>query len=331
MITLFYNCWNNPTGAATFTEHLYNMLTGLGEEVRLCAIKKTASKPKPIHKFGGVLVENITIEEALQLAHETPSLMAHFMRGGEEEELCLRVVEEAACPFVIHDPRGARKNFVNAARINGAKVVLIRESMQQLFKSKFPDVKNNIFLRHPYIPQVSGKPYSRKHNAVAISRIAHEKNTQIIAEANTILPANERIDIFGSISDRIYAHFILDQKFPEWRNNYFKEPQAHGVDTFSLCQHSNFAIDMSTFKGEGGGSQYCFLEAMEANCCLVLHKDWTRYSGEMKSGYNCLTAADAQELAEIVRRPPVSLPGYTATLAQHSVKEVSQEWLDLFR
>lgn len=330
MIVLFYNCWSNPTGAAVFTEHLYKLLTGAGEEVRVCAVRAKASKPKPIMKFGGIMVENITIEEAIELGTENPALMTHAMRGGIEEKLCAQLIETTGIPFISHGPRGVLDSQFKAAKISGSTIVFIRAATEKFFHSKYGDDIKTVYLRHPYIRGTKIASYNKIHNAVSISRIAREKNTDIVVRANELLPENKKIDIFGSISDRIYSYFDLDKKFPDWRKNYFGEQQRNNVDSFNLCRNSNFTVDMSTFKVEGGGTQYTFLEAMDAGCCLVLHSDWLKYEGEMIEGYSCISVSNETELAKLVQKKPILLPGYEEILEMHSMESVKQEWMDLF-
>lgn len=331
MIALFYNCWSNPTGAATFTEHLKSMLINLGEEVSIYRIReKNYPRAKPIHKFGGSFVTDISIETAIEIARNNPSLMTHFIRGNKEAKLCQDFVAATGCPFVIHDPRGLVNEMLTAASKSGAKAVFIRSAMQKLFKQKTNNTVSSVFIKHPYIRQSEyDRSYNKKHNAVAVARIAREKNTHIICEANQFLSPEKSIDIFGAISDRLYSYFNLDKKFPAWRERYFGEQQINNVDTYTLCKNSNFAIDMSTFKGEGGGTQYTFLEAMDAGCCLVLHSNWVTYEGGMENWKNCLVASNAKELANIVSNSPVKLPGYEELLAEHSTEILGKQWLNI--
>ena len=45
-------------------------------------------------------------------------------------------------------------------------------------------------------------------------------------------------------------------------------------------------IDMSIIKGDGGGTQYTFLEAIYHDCILVLHLDWINKGELFISGVN---------------------------------------------
>ena len=57
-----------------------------------------------------------------------------------------------------------------------------------------------------------------------------------------------------------------------------------GKDLLNNCA---FVVDMSTIVGDGGGTQYTFLEAIYHNCALILHKDWVENGDTFKDKYNC--------------------------------------------
>jgi hypothetical protein len=60
-------------------------------------------------------------------------------------------------------------------------------------------------------------------------------------------------------------------------------------------------IDMSIIKGDGGGTQYTFLEAIYHDCILVLHNDWINKGELFTSGVNCIGVSTAEELAEFIK------------------------------
>ena len=58
---------------------------------------------------------------------------------------------------------------------------------------------------------------------------------------------------------------------------------------------------MSIIKGDGGGTQYTFLEAIHHDCILVLHNDWINKGELFISGHNCIGVSTAEELAEFIK------------------------------
>ena len=57
---------------------------------------------------------------------------------------------------------------------------------------------------------------------------------------------------------------------------------------------------MSIIKGDGGGTQYTFLEAIYHDCILILHKDWINQSDLFQDKVNCLAVSNENELVELL-------------------------------
>jgi hypothetical protein len=328
MIALFHNNYRNPNGTITLTEHLVKMFSQMGEEARIYRIREHPGKPKPISTFGGTTAYEITLEEALEISYANPSLITHFMHKKTDVELgyAVELIAKTSCPFIIHDPRGFAKDVLDVASTVQAMIVFIRPSNRIKFKNDYTCDARTTFLLHPYIRHdISEK--SQQYRAVSISRIGREKKIEIICGANRLLPESKKIAIFGAESDRLYTHFTLDKEYPEWREYYLKEPQKYDIDSYELCCMSQYTVDMTEFKGDGGGSQYTFLEAMDADSALILNSHWVNYPGEMKEHYNCMIAGNSEELAHIVQHKPEDLPGYDKTLSLHSTRAVGENWL----
>ena len=61
-------------------------------------------------------------------------------------------------------------------------------------------------------------------------------------------------------------------------------------------------IDMSIIKGDGGGTQYTFFEAIHHDCILILHNEWINAGSTFKSGYNCIGVSSSEELAQVIEK-----------------------------
>ena len=57
---------------------------------------------------------------------------------------------------------------------------------------------------------------------------------------------------------------------------------------------------MSVIKGDGGGTQYTFLEAIYQDCILILHNEWINKGDLFISGVNCIGVSNEEELATII-------------------------------
>ena len=72
----------------------------------------------------------------------------------------------------------------------------------------------------------------------------------------------------------------------------------------NLLNNCEYVVDMSIIKGDGGGTQYTFLEAIYNNCVLILHKDWVNAGNLFKDKYNCYVVGETDntelEIANII-------------------------------
>ena len=57
---------------------------------------------------------------------------------------------------------------------------------------------------------------------------------------------------------------------------------------------------MSIIKGDGGGTQYTFLEAIHHEVVLILHNEWIEKGNLLESGINCIGVSNEYELSEFL-------------------------------
>jgi len=326
MIALFYNAFRNPNGTITITNHIAMMFRAMGEEVRIYRMVGKPGKSKPLTTVGGPLAREITLDTAIEIVNHTPSLMVHYMHdGSDKQEYAVELVRRTGLPFIIHDHRGLKPEMLDAAKHYNARIVFIRDPLRKRFNEESNIHYDTIFLKHPYIRH-EDVDCKIKYNAVSLGRVAREKKIEMVCEANRLLHG-DKIMIAGAETDRIYSHFTLDKNYPEWKNYRIKEP---GTDQYALCCSTKFSIDMTEFKGDGGGTQYTFLEAMDAGSELVLNSSWMKFrNSEMQDGYNCVSVGSPIELAGVVMKQPRPLEGYETTLRAHSVEAVGEAWLNV--
>ena len=82
-----------------------------------------------------------------------------------------------------------------------------------------------------------------------------------------------------------------------WKGKYPKElpMKYNGKDLLNNCA---FVIDMSIIIGDGGGTQYTFLEAIYHNCALILHKEWVNKGDTFKDRYNCYVVGFTNDIGK---------------------------------
>ena len=212
---------------------------------------------------------------------------------------------------MIHDPTECKKSrslnpLVQSTDHNEKpllehfKVITIRESVQEYLMNQF-NVQSQ-FMPHPFfsykIPKIEGLGYK----CVSIARIDFDKNTDILLKANQLLEnKSDHIYLFGA-ENRLYVHHKLKElNIQEYWKGKFPKNLSPVYEDKSILKDAKYMIDMSIIKGDGGGTQYTFLEAIHHDCILILHLDWINKGELFISGHNCIGVSSAEELAEFIK------------------------------
>jgi hypothetical protein len=213
--------------------------------------------------------------------------------------------------IIIHDPTECKKSknknpLVQSTDHNEKpllehfKVITIRESVQEYLMNQF-NVKS-LFMPHPFfsykIPKIDGLGYK----CVSIARIDFDKNTDILLKANQLLEnKSDHIYLFGA-ENRLYVHHKLKElNIQEYWKGKFPKNLSPVYEEKSILKDAKYMIDMSIIKGDGGGTQYTFLEAIYHDCVLVLHSEWINKGSLFQPGVNCIGVSTAEELAEFIK------------------------------
>lgn len=289
-IVLYYLSGNTTGGWITYTAHLVYGLRILGIRVDLLKIgNHTESKQRP---FGyGLTYQNVSLEDAV--GYSSSSVIVALQKNFRERASAL--LDHGAW-MVVHDPA----EFANLKLARTGRYITIRRAVNRR-------VEGSVFIPHPYLRHFRlGTRPSGKVHACSIARIDFDKHTEIMLDANRRLPKSLRIQING-FENRIYSRFKLCPKYPEWeqsKSHYPRERQAAA----DICRESKFTVDMSLIKGDGGGTQYTFMEAMDAGSVNIIHRGWILPGDEMipypEPGANCLAVSDGDELADLLKNCP---------------------------
>jgi glycosyltransferase involved in cell wall biosynthesis len=319
--TLFYMSDARYGGWPTFLMHLAKAYRICGYQVEiLCVRKTTERKLREFSNIPGLQYRNVSLQDALKIPDVSESLITCVHAPSYTEEGCALIA--AGCRFVIHDPMQFRRNPEIMAILKSQQnpVWAIREGNSQTLRSHGINAQ---FIPHPYVPSRIA-PVAGRKCAAAISRLDYDKLTHIIVQANRALPPEYAVDIYGDKSGRIYVYHVLDKDYPDWVKWYkgaFKQGTAPAI-----AGHYRMIVDMSQIVGDGGGSQYTFLEAWNAGCGLILNSKWNT-GGEMQEGENCVFVSDSGELAEVLKSgvPEKIVSGGQACLRLHSPDRVIEE------
>ncbi len=237
---------------------------------------------------------------------------------------------------VIHDPTELKgKDNKLRELLDNFEVITIRESVRDFLKEKFN--KESVFLPHPFFEYKKdiGPGEKCDYYSLCISRIDFDKNIDILLRANKLLDDQKKIYLFGA-ENRLYVHHKLkDMDFDKyWMGKYPKNLPLKYEDK-DLLDNCAFVIDMSIIVGDGGGTQYTFLEAIYHECVLILHKDWVEKGDLFKNGVNCYVVGYTdnieEEISTIITRGLNSECKKIIANASKLLKLHKQElWKDIF-
>lgn len=320
-LVLFYNGFYNFHGGLTFTYHIAEMFRQTGEDVLLVRLSGATRKPRLI-KLGRseMPLHYLKIEDCLSLALEHNALITNPRTRGQEMEWANTLIREAHVPCVFHDPKGTAPEMADSVKEAGSKFVCIRKHFSKRMRA---EGQNAVYVPHPYSPPSVTEPRERRFNAICCSRVGFDNHIEIILEANKLLPEDKCIALRGTIDER-YAYLRLPRD-GAWRRHVVIDPRP----AEELAAEYKFSVDMKYFPGDGGGTQYTFLESITAGAALVVHERWLEYEdSEMRGGWNCLPISGPEELARTVSQEPPFMPGYDDILKAHAYEAVLPPWRD---
>jgi len=291
-ISLVYMARPIYGGWVTFTSHLclkYN-----------CELYKVGKRTeKNERKFGyGVSYRNLSIDELIQKENlYITAIDKHYYEYVDKLP--------NGTTIVIHDPTELKgKDNILVQHLHRFNVIVIRETMKQHLIDYFQ--KESQFLLHPFY-EYSKMDNSHSYYSLSISRIDFDKHTDLILKANQFIKDDtKKIQIFGA-ENRLYVHHKLKGLNFEsfWKGKYPKTLPMTYQDK-DLLNQCKFVIDMSIIKGDGGGTQYTFLEAIYHDCALILHEEWVSKGDLFIDKYNCYVVGGdtiAEQIATIIETP----------------------------
>ena len=180
-------------------------------------------------------------------------------------------------------------------------VITIRESVKNFLLDNFK--KESTFLPHPFFEYKKDSSGNKcNYYSLCISRIDFDKNINMILNANKLLEDEKKIYLFGA-ENRLYIHHKLKNMDFEkyWMGKYPKNlPMKY--ENKDILDNCAFVVDMSIINGDGGGTQYTFLEAIYHSCALILHKDWVEKGDLFKNGINCFVVGYTDNIGEEINQ-----------------------------
>lgn len=324
-------------GTTTYTAHLMRALEIAGANPTLYKIHMKGEAITGIQDFGeyGMKIVEVSADTAVQIAINTPSIIAAPTSPDNLPARTTYRLRKVGAWGVLHDVTqfGLWSERISAPYLSKLdRMICIRESMLAFVPA--------IFIRHPYERQCEDTAYGEWEDrplvAMSTARVHNQKRTALILQANQLLRKARQVVIRGA-EYRLYS-YGLAKRYP----NVFK--QQGGELQFALrldcapnmLQQACFNVDMSKFHADGGGTQYCQLEAMDAGCINIMHQDWFEVPGTLSMGKHVMTVSGPQHLAGILRDNSFSTPTHKlaqmredcyAMLKRHDPKLIGKKYL----
>ena len=252
-------------GCASFTEHLHKGLVAGGYSVEVCRVLLRC-KSGQTGVFGQDLqFTNYDLFDFQERVSRNPGPVLICINDGGSD-VCDALMESGAF-FVWHDYRSRQDMLFPLAKAQ-QRIICIRETG---VRSYFP---NATFIPHPYMPLTDRLTMPIQHDSFCIShtRIDFDKRTHVLVAANQLLPPDQQIDIFGR-ENRMYSKWKLQEIDPDWDIGGHEFPRGPYAPVF-LAARAPYNIDLTLIKGDGCGSQYSFMEAMDAGAIPIHASDW---------------------------------------------------------
>ena len=213
--------------------------------------------------------------------------------------------------LIIHDPTEV-KNTEFVEKIKRFNIYTIRETVYKYLLDKF-NIKSTFKLHPFYEYPLEDINENTPYKCLSISRIDFDKHIDIILKANRLISNKKnKIYIFGA-ENRLYVHHKLSsmglkEEFEQyWMKKFPKNLPLTDSENNNLLNNCEYVVDMSIIKGDGGGTQYTFLEAIYNDCILILHKEWVSQGDTFKDGYNCYVVGETDkpdlEIENIINKP----------------------------
>lgn len=315
-VTLAYLAKPVTGGWVSYTAHLVRGLRATGHTVDLV---KLGNRTETFSRdYGmGLRYTNVSFATLDALARTGGLIVTAVDKSVGPDQLA--ELRDAGAAVVIHDPTELKGGVRDVLDHGHAPLWVVRRSMLQ-------HLPHAVYAPHPYVRASLPEWKGSRWHAVAYSRLDWDKHTDLIVAANRLLSPDLAVRIHGA-ENRLYTHHKLDALDPDWRDRY-AGPMAR-VDLWAgaqLARRATWAVDLSVIKGDGGGTQYTFLEALDAGARLVVHDNWftgDRALDEMAPYVH--SVGTAGDLVELLRGNPVNYlsPNPRPLLVEHDASRVA--------
>lgn len=306
MINILYQSPWPVGGSTSYTVHLAKVL---GRHARVLRIaKRTEGKKREIGSFG-VHYQNVSLDAVLAL--KEPILLA-ASNPKQDENVWVELGKKKNVWATFHDPNEFAL-YPHWKHFSKKRVICIRTTGTNHIPAAH-------FIPHPYLRSMGNMKAPITKAAVSIARTSSIKHSDWILEANRRLHERDHIELLGEVN-RMWANFYLAGKYPE----FVAPPAGTYPRTFNagvaLCAPAAYMVDLTIFKGDGGGTQYTMLEAIDAGAVPVMTSEWCSYAGVATK--LCFKVNNTAQLVTLMKQRH-SDAGKIAEQRKHNYRYIAQ-------
>lgn len=278
-ILLVYAAAPRYGGWPSYLGHLWMGLNFTRDEPLILQPRKRTSDQ--IRTFpNSVPYMNASRDALLDYASQTPTLI---VAQDKNHASIVRDLRDAGAGLVVHDP-------TETVVPGPGPIITVRRTMEA-------KVDGSVYVPHPYAPSTVTR--EKLGRAVAFSRLDFDKHTDEIVAANML---GAGIDVFGEANSR-YLHIRFGDSKPDWHRG--RIPYEDLNAGARLARSYRWVVDASRIAGDGGGTQYTFLEAFNAGAGLAVSEGWMTGDPALDEiAPAAHTFADASDLYDLIAQEP---------------------------
>lgn len=298
---------NKFGGVPVYIAHLALQFRQAGFDPKIIRIAKH-DHFTPKEFTHGLPVQYMSLSTCEAMAQSAPSILCTPTTSGISKEKFDPAIADFCAghnvPIVVHDVAEFYPSLLECAKDKCFRVICIRERVREQLVELGIQAE---FIPHPYVAR-GHEPFdfARRFRAGACTRVDFRKHTDVLVKANLMLEGTsslKRVWLHGALN-RMFGHHVLSKADPQWMQMYMGEYAPNRYAGVETCERYQLVFDLTTIKGDGDGTQYSFLEAIDAGSTLVVHKEWMRKGdGELRDGINCLTVSTPGEVAALCTSP----------------------------
>lgn len=321
-VSLLYLSHLGYGGWVSYTAHLQRAFT---EEGHNAAIAKVASRwENKKRDYGyGCEYRNIGPDDLKGLPNSADLVIVTAL-GKKYYHLLSNIPDGSV--LVVHDHTEITPELLE--HIPRFKIVGIRPAPVKLMQEKGVDVT---YIQHPFCPPKRTDVLYEKlrSGAVSICRLDFDKRTEMLMKANALLPIAKKIKIYGDPGN-LWARAMMGKGIA-WKEQHFGRFNKDFADVEAILAQAEYSVDLSVIKGDGGGSQYSFLESIYYGAALVVNRVWLEVEGELVENKNCYAVSSPEELAaRMHEKPDPRIPERAKLLLdEHKGADVVRKFLKL--